>query len=337
MVHEIQVEVTMVKKARKAKKKTPTSKENPPGTPPQEDRAKADVATGHKVNDEDDDDEEEKNVYRDCEDNSIRKYMDSVGLEHMSVKEWMQSINPDLKEYSRKKKEARNKVRGKPKDDDDDDSDDDDSDDDDIYVDDAEGTFRKAMEEEGNGHMSIKDWLASWRPPSKVRASKKDVRKKGANVKESVEVSSASADDDSGNNVVPKNVKTGVPKNVKADERVSTPSGSSLTSSVQSVLTIEDEATKRRIDFWWFRFNKLEKKMKELEEENVDLKRKTSRGGGRTKTVLDPTDRQLLDEAKQGMKYVSRHVKFQKPGWLSFSMRQGTVCQMIIKRISWQP
>ena len=79
------------------------------------------------------------------------------------------------------------------------------------------------------------------------------------------------------------------------------------------------------------------KMYKELEAENVDLKRKTSRGRGSTKTVLDATDRQLLDEAKQGMREVSRHVKFQKPGWLSFSMRVGTVCQMVVRKISWQP
>ena len=215
--------------------------------------------------------------------------------------------------------------------------DDDDDDDDDVYVDDEWGTIRKAMEAEGKAHMSIKEWMVEWCPPSHIKGKSKEVSKKGEGTAKKVmtaEVSSASADDDSRNNIVSKSVKTIVPRNVKTSERVSTPSGSSVTSSV---LTIEDEATKRRIDFWRYRFNTLEKQFKELEEENVDLKRKTSRGGGRTKKVLDPTDRQLLDEAKQGMRDVSRHVKFQKPGWLTFSMRQGTVCQMVIRKISWQP
>eukprot|EP00956_Cyclotella_meneghiniana_P014990 scaffold22716_cov43-Cyclotella_meneghiniana.AAC.2 len=217
----------------------------------------------------------------------------------------------------------------------------DDDDDDDIYVDDEWGTVRKAMEAEGKGHMSIKDWMESWCPPSRIKGKSKDgnkkgakdVGKKGVNKKDvMVEVSSASADDDSGN------VKAGehdVPQNVKAGEgvSVSTLSGSSVTSSV---LTLEDEATKRRIDFWRFMYNKMTKMYKRLEAENVDLKRKTSRGRGSTKTVLDATDRQLLDEAKQGMREVSRHVKFQKPGWLSFSMRVGTVCQMVVRKISSQ-
>eukprot|EP00956_Cyclotella_meneghiniana_P015447 scaffold23718_cov88-Cyclotella_meneghiniana.AAC.1 len=100
--------------------------------------------------------------------------------------------------------------------------------------------------------MSIKEWLAEWCPPSGKSKSgnkkgAKDVGKKGVNKKDAmVEVSSASADDDSGN------VKAGehdVPQNVKAGAgvSVSTPTGSSVTSSV---LTIEDEETKRRIDFW---------------------------------------------------------------------------------------
>eukprot|EP00956_Cyclotella_meneghiniana_P030831 scaffold78922_cov71-Cyclotella_meneghiniana.AAC.3 len=95
-----------------------------------------------------------------------------------------------------------------------------DDDDDDVYVDDEWGTVRKAMEAEGKGHMSIKDWMESWCPPSGKSKSgnnkkgSKDVGKKGVNKKDMmVEVSSASADDDSGN------VKAGehdVPQNVKA-------------------------------------------------------------------------------------------------------------------------
>eukprot|EP00956_Cyclotella_meneghiniana_P001046 scaffold1245_cov75-Cyclotella_meneghiniana.AAC.2 len=273
MVHEIQVEVTMVKKGlKKAKKKTDASKDDPPGTP-------------------------------------------------------TEVIEPSPTENKKEDKPAST-------------TNEEDDDDDDVYVDDEWGTVRKAMEAEGKGHMSIKDWMESWCPPSGKSKSgnnkkgAKDVGKKGVNKKDvMVEVSSASADDDSGN------VKSGehdVPQNVKAGAgvSVSTPAGSSVTSSV---LTIEDEETKRRIDFWRFRYNNMTKMYKELEAENVDLKRKTSRGRGSTKTVLDATDRQLLDEAKQGMREVSRHVKFQKPGWLSFSMRVGTVCQMVVRKISWQP
>eukprot|EP00956_Cyclotella_meneghiniana_P019155 scaffold32564_cov43-Cyclotella_meneghiniana.AAC.3 len=274
MVHEIQVEVTMVNKkgTKRAKKKTDASKDDPPGTP-------------------------------------------------------TEVIEPSPTENKKEDKHASTTYE--------------EDDDDDVYVDDEFGTIRKAMEAEGKGHMSIKEWLAEWCPPS-GKSSKggnnkkgaKDVGKEGVNKKDVVvEMISASADDDSGN------VKAGehdVPQNVKAGVgvSVSTPAGSSVTSSV---LTIDGEETKRRIDFWRFRYNNMIKMYKELEAENVDLKRKTSRGRGSTKTVLDPTDRQLLDEAKQGMREVSRHVKFQKPGWLSFSMRVGTVCQMVVRKISWQP
>eukprot|EP00956_Cyclotella_meneghiniana_P036154 scaffold122377_cov45-Cyclotella_meneghiniana.AAC.1 len=196
MVHEIQVEVTMVKKARKAKKKTGAE---PPGTPPPE--------------------------------------------------------------SSPTEKENANKPASTSKEDDD-------EDDDDLYQDDKEGTIRKAMEAEGKAHMSIKEWMAEWCPPSHIKGKSKKVSKKGeGTAKKDVmaEVSSASADDNSRNNIVSKSVKTSVPRNVKASERVSTPSGTSVTSSV---LTIEDSATKRRIDFWRYRFNALEKQFKELEEEN---------------------------------------------------------------------
>eukprot|EP00956_Cyclotella_meneghiniana_P041378 scaffold224903_cov40-Cyclotella_meneghiniana.AAC.1 len=81
------------------------------------------------------------------------------------------------------------------------------------------------MEAEGKGHMSIKDWMEMWCPPSGKSKSgnnkkgAKDVGKKGVNKKDvMVEVSGASADDDSGN------VKSGehdVPQNVKAGAGVS--------------------------------------------------------------------------------------------------------------------
>ena len=78
----------------------------------------------------------------------------------------------------------------------------------------------------------------------------------------------------------------------------------------------------------------LDTKMKELEAENVELKRKPGSNRCSSKKILGATNRQLLDEAKQGMREVSRHVKFQKPGWLSFSRQKGTVCQMVVSRIS---
>ena len=46
--------------------------------------------------------------------------------------------------------------------------DDDDEDEDDLYQDDKEGTIRKAMEAEGKAHMSIKEWMAEWCPPSHI-------------------------------------------------------------------------------------------------------------------------------------------------------------------------
>eukprot|EP00956_Cyclotella_meneghiniana_P023666 scaffold46524_cov44-Cyclotella_meneghiniana.AAC.6 len=210
-------------KKTKAKKKTNASKDDPPGTPltetlPKEKAKKDDAAKRMSLQDAaaDDDDVDDEEIYQDDNDCSIRRYMESIGKGHMSIIEWMQSEHPDLKELSEKKKNARDKVRGKPN--------------------------------------------------SRILA----------------EVSSASADEDNGE----------VPESVKAGVQCGTPAsvnGSVLTSETNEA-RIERES-KTRVDFWRFRFKMLERRMKELESENVELKRKTSRGGDGSKRVLRATEK----------------------------------------------
>ena len=109
------------------------------------------------------------------------------------------------------------------------------------------------------------------------------------------------------------------------------PSSSSYNNSVDS------RAAKVQIDFWRLRYNQIIEEMKELKSENRVLKRKAGRSKCDGKQVLGATDRQLLDEAKHAMREVGRHVKFQRKGWLSYSRQKGTVCHMVMSRISFPP
>eukprot|EP00956_Cyclotella_meneghiniana_P028390 scaffold65811_cov43-Cyclotella_meneghiniana.AAC.2 len=189
-----------------------------------------------------------------------------------------------------------------------------------TYMIDKDGNIRKQMELEGCGRMSIKEWMDSWRPS--LNSKKGSVSNKGKVVAKGTvavtEVEVSSADDDS----------RGIKHGVRVRENVKAGNGSSTPTSVSSsVITVESKVS--QLDFWRFRYKMLDTKMKELEAKNVELKRKPGRNRCSSKKIFGATDRQLLDEAKQGMREVSRHVKFQKPGWLSFSRQKGTVCQMV--------
>lgn len=200
--------------------------------------------------------------------------------------------------------------------------------------------IRKMMEEEGCGNMSVKEWLDSWRPElKKTKRRKVSVSPTERNVElvekglsnTGVDAEESSADDSKDHeNDIPINVET----NVEAEGRergVLSPSSSSYGASVDS------RAAKAQIDFWRFKYQQKIEELKGLKTENQVLKRKAGRRKCDGKPVLEAADRQLLDEAKHAMREVGRHVKFQREGWLSYSRQKGTVCYMVMSKISFPP
>ena len=200
--------------------------------------------------------------------------------------------------------------------------------------------IRRAMEKEGCQNMSVKEWLDSWRPdPKQSKRRKVSVSQNEGNVEvvekglsdAGVVVEESSADDSNDlENDIPSNVET----NVEAEGRergVLSPSSSSYSASVDS------RAAKAQCDFWRFKYHQKIEELKELKTENQVLKRKAGRRKCDGKPVLEATDRQLLDEAKHAMREVGRHVKFQRVGWLSYSRQKGTVCYMVMSKISFPP
>lgn len=89
--------------------------------------------------------------------------------------------------------------------------------------------------------------------------------------------------------------------------------------------------------YWKNRYDTLAVEMKSLKEEVAILKKKGGRAGGRAKRVLGAVEQQLVDEAKQAMRVVVRHVKFQKTGWLNYGRKNTQVCDMVMSRISFPP
>ena len=124
----------------------------------------------------------------------------------------------------------------------------------------------------------------------------------------------------------------GVSKSVMNVERTQTSPAASVSSgSSMSMSSIIGHAK-----YWKKRHDTLAVEMKSLKEEVAILK-KGGRAGRRAKKVLGAVEQQLVDEAKQAMRVVVRHVKFQKTGWLNYGRKNTQVCDMVMSRISFPP
>ena len=122
----------------------------------------------------------------------------------------------------------------------------------------------------------------------------------------------------------------GVSKSVMNVERTQASPAASVSSS-SSMSSIIGHAK-----YWKKRHDTLAVEMKSLKEEVAILK-KGGRAGRRAKKVLGAVEQQLVDEAKQAMRVVVRHVKFQKTGWLNYGRKKTQVCDMVMSRISFPP